>query len=44
MDVNQTILRNGGGDLVSVTLADLFALGTVNPVHDLRLRMREALA
>jgi hypothetical protein len=44
MDINQTVLRDDGCDLVSVTLADLLALGAVDAVHDLRLRMREALA
>ena len=43
MDINQTVLRDDGCDLVTVLLADLFALGTVDAVHDLRPRMREAL-
>jgi hypothetical protein len=44
MDVSQTVLRDGGCDFVTVALADLFALGAVDAVHDLRLRMREAVA
>jgi hypothetical protein len=44
VNVSQTVRRNGGGDLVSVPLVDLFALGAVYAVHDLRLRIREALA
>ena len=42
VDVNQAILRNGGCYLVAEALADLFALGAVHAVHELRLRMREA--
>jgi len=44
MDINQTVIRDNGCDLVSVTLADLRALGAVDAVHDLRLRIGEALA
>jgi hypothetical protein len=42
VDVDQTVLRDGCCDFVTVALADLFARGTVHAVHDLRLRIWEA--
>src|SRR5262245_27153154 len=42
VDVNETLLRNDRRDPVSVQRSDLFALGAVNAVHDLWLRLREA--
>ena len=42
VDVDQTVLRDGCCDLVTVALADLLARSTVHAVHDLRLRIWEA--